>query len=68
MQDFKKVQVDLIGEDGNAYAIMGRVTKALRRAGYGPEVIKEYRDKATSGDYDNLLRVTMEYAEDSDDE
>lgn len=59
----EKPKVKLVGEDGNAFAIMGRVGKALRRAGYTQEEIDEYQNEATSGDYDNLLRVTMEYVD-----
>ena len=59
----EKPVVQLIGEDGNAFAIMGKVVKALRRAGYSQDQIKEYQAKAMSGDYDNLLAVTMEYVE-----
>ena len=54
------VTVKLIGKDGNAFAIMGAVSKALKRAGHA-DLAKEYFEEATSGDYDNLLRVTMEY-------
>lgn len=60
---FPEVTVPLVGEDGNAFAIMGRVHKALRRAGVPPEQIEEYRKEATSGDYDNLLRVTMAWVD-----
>jgi hypothetical protein len=48
--------------DGNAFAIMGAVSRALRSAGQGHRV-KEYQTRATSGDYNNLLRVSMEYVE-----
>lgn len=48
--------------DGNAYAIMGRVKDALKKAGMEDKV-DEYLEKARSGDYDNLLRVTMDYVE-----
>lgn len=58
----KKVQVKLVGEDGNAYAILGRVSKALRRSGQ-PEAAAEYLARATAGDYNNLLAVTMEYVD-----
>ncbi len=54
------VVVKLLEEDGNAFMIMGRVTKALRRAGHA-DLITQYTEEAMSGDYDNLLRVTMEY-------
>jgi len=51
------VHVELVGQDGNAFAIMGRVTAALKRAGHA-DAVKPYMDEAMSGDYDNLLRVT----------
>jgi hypothetical protein len=56
------VVVQLSGEDGNAFAIMGRVRKALRLGGHG-DLVDEYTSKAKSGDYDHLLQVTMEYVE-----
>jgi hypothetical protein len=56
-----KPTVKLVGEDGNAFSIMGRVKKALRRAGADKEYIDKYLSEATSGDYDNLLVVSMEY-------
>ena len=66
----EKPKVALVGEDGNAFAIMGRVSKALRRAGADNEYIDKYREEATSGDYDNLLCVTMNYVDEpgEDDE
>lgn len=56
------VTVKLIGESGNAFAILGKVQKALIRAGH-TELAKQYLAEATSGDYDNLLGVTMKYVE-----
>lgn len=58
---YPNIDVELVGHDGNAFAIMGKVSKALRRAGVSQEEIKQYTDEATSGDYDNLLRVTMNW-------
>ena len=55
------VDVQLVGRDGNAFAIMGAVSKALRRAGATAEGIAKYREESTSGDYDNLLRVAMKW-------
>lgn len=57
-----KPKVKLTGEDGNAFIIIGKVSKALRKAGLGDQV-EEYQNKATSGDYDHLLQVTMEYVD-----
>ncbi|MDI6615859.1 MAG: hypothetical protein QME27_04035 [Syntrophaceae bacterium] len=57
------VTVKLIGEDGNAFAIIGKVSRALRKAGYDDAFVREYEEKAISGDYDNLLMVTMTYVD-----
>jgi hypothetical protein len=58
-----KPTVKLIGQDGNAFAIMGRVKQALRRAGADKEYIDKYLSEATSGDYNHLLAVSMEYVD-----
>lgn len=59
----EKPEVKLIGEDGNAFSIMGKVIKALRKSGFESEYIDQYKKEAMSEDYDNLLRVTMEYVD-----
>jgi len=56
-----KPTVKLIGQDGNAFAIMGSVKQALKSAGAGKEYIDQYISEATSGDYDHLLAISMEY-------
>lgn len=56
-----KPTVKLIGEDGNAFAIMGRVRSALRKAGYSEKELDKYHEEATSGSYDHLLSVTMKW-------
>ena len=56
---YPDVQVQLTGEDGNAFAILGRTAGALRRAGVPQEEIDEYLAEATSADYDHLLQTTM---------
>jgi len=58
---YPEVEVQLTGNDGNAYAVMGRVRQALRRHGVSKAIIDEYVAEATSGDYDNLLAVTMRW-------
>jgi len=61
------VRVKLVGEDGNAFSILGRVSSALKRAGHR-DLAEEYLEEATKGDYDHLLRTTMEYVEEDHDE
>ena len=56
-----KPTVKLIGEDGNAFSIMGRVKQSLRPAGADKEYVDKYLKDAISGDYDHLLVVSMEY-------
>ena len=51
-----EIDVQLSGTDGNAFALMGQVTKALKRAGHGDEV-DAFRAEAMSGDYDHLLQT-----------
>lgn len=50
----------LVGVDGNAYAIMGYVRTAMRRAGMSREDIDAYIKDATSSDYNHLLVVSCE--------
>lgn len=54
------VDVELTDVDGNAFSVMGAVTKTMRRNGISQTDIDEYKKEAMSGDYDHLLRVTME--------
>jgi hypothetical protein len=67
------VEIDLSGPDGNAFAILGRVKKALQAAGASHEEIRAFREQATSGDYNHLLAVCEEWVlfdgwyEDDDD-
>lgn len=57
------VEVNLIGQDGNAFAVIGAVQRALRNAGASHDDIEQYHSEAMSGDYDNLLRTTMKWVE-----
>jgi hypothetical protein len=53
--------VKLIGADGNAFNVLGLAMRAARKAGWSRAQIDEYKSKATGGNYDHLLGVTMEY-------
>ena len=56
-----KPSVDLAGKDGNAFAIVGRCVSVARKNGWSTDQVAEFREKALADDYDNLLRVCMEY-------
>lgn len=60
---YPEIEVQLTGRDGNAFAILGEVQRALRRAGVEPDEIDAFRAEATSGDYDHLLRTCMAWVE-----
>lgn len=58
-----EITVKLVGEDGNVFFIIGKVSKALRRGGF-PELAKEYQTRVmAAGSYDEALGITMEYVE-----
>jgi hypothetical protein len=58
-----EVQVQLTGQDGNAFAILGRTAAALRAAGVPAEEVDSFFAEATSGDYDHLLQTTMAWVD-----
>ena len=57
-----KIKVKLVGTNGNAWALMGKVHGALEKADH-KELAKEFMDEAMGGDYNHLLRTCMEYVE-----
>lgn len=52
---YPEVTVELIGQDGNAFAILGAVAKELKSSGVSPAEITKFQEEATSGDYSHLL-------------
>lgn len=60
---YPEVEVRLIGEDGNAFIILSKVMRAMKRAGIPEEEIEQYHNEATSGDYDHLLATTVKWVE-----
>ena len=61
MPKYPEIEVQLTGNDGNAFAVMGAVKRALKRAKVSADEISEYTKQSMSGDYDNLLRVAMSW-------
>ena len=55
----RKLNLKLAGKDGNAFFLLGYFQSEARRRGWTEEEINEIRKRATSGDYNNLLRVLM---------
>ena len=60
---YPDICVPLTGQDGNAFAILGRTAAAMRQAGLPTDEIDGYFTEATSGDYDHLLQITMAWVD-----
>lgn len=52
---------DLIGVDGNAFAIVGATTRMLAKAGASASFVAAYKAEAVKGDYDHLLAASIAY-------
>jgi len=53
---YPDIKVQLTGTDGNAFAILGKVKRALPS-----DVRAEFVAEATSGDYNNVLATAMRW-------
>ena len=60
---YPEISVQLTGNDGNAFAIMGAVARALRNGGVSKEEIDKYQEESMSGDYDGLLQTAMRWVD-----
>jgi len=53
-------KLKLVGENGNAYNLLGLARRAAHQAAWPKERWETVQAKATSGNYDHLLAVLME--------
>jgi hypothetical protein len=60
-EDRIKPTLRLVGEDGNAFMILGRAQRAALKAGWSRCDIAAFMEKARGGDYDHLLQVVMDH-------
>ena len=58
---YPDIEVQLVGTDGNAFAILGKVQKALKAEGVLKDELDEFFNEATSSTYDHLLRTCMKW-------
>ncbi len=56
----ERPELKLIGQDGNAFMVLGLARKAAIKAGWTKEEIEKFMDEAMSGNYDHLLQTCME--------
>ncbi len=63
MLEKSKPKVKLSGTDGNVFALAGRVSQALRRAGLDDEAAKFWVELKVCDSYDSALQLMMKYCE-----
>jgi hypothetical protein len=56
-----EVTVRLVGTDGNAFSVLGKVQRALREAGVSDEEVSAFHAEAITGGYDELLQTCMRW-------
>ncbi len=64
----KKIKLNLVGQEGNAFNLMGVFRRQARKEGWTQEEIKEVLDKCMEGDYNHLLVTLMDVCEDVDED
>jgi len=72
----EKPTVKLVGEDDNAFSILGRCAGVMREF-YGGQgmpqseiqaKVEEFQAEATNGDYNHLLRTVLKYFKEGEEE
>lgn len=58
-----KPELQLIGHDGNIYAIMGSAARLLRQNGMKEESDEMFKRVTSSGSYEEALRIVSEYVQ-----
>ena len=61
MPKYPDIEVEI--DDGNAFLIIGRVRKAMKKHKLSEKEINKFTDEAEASDYDNLLQTCMEWVE-----
>lgn len=60
---YPDITVKLIGQNGNAFNLLGICAKEMRRAKLPKEEVDEFMRQAQSGDYNHLLATIGEWFE-----
>jgi hypothetical protein len=59
----EKPVVQLVGEDGNIFSIVGRCTRALKKAGMKKEADEMWERVQKAMSYDMALSIILEYVD-----
>jgi len=58
---YPHIHVQLTGENGNVFNLMGLCVRAARKAGVSQEEVDAFFNEATSGDYNNALATCQSW-------
>lgn len=61
MPKYPEITVQLTGQDGNAFNIIGICLRAMRRAKLPQKERDKFQAEATSGDYCHLLATCLQW-------
>ena len=64
----RTVNFPMVGQDGNAFVLIGGWRKAARKQGWSDSDISKVVNEATSGDYNHLITTLAAHSEDEDSE
>ena len=59
----EKPQMDLLGQDGNIFSILGRASRLLKRAGRKEQSDEMFQRVTACGDYNKALHIISEYVD-----
>ena len=59
----QKPKMQLVGEDGNVFSILGRASRLLKRAGQNEQAEEMFRRVTACENYNEALRIISEYVE-----
>lgn len=60
---YPRIRVRLVGQDGNAFSILARVARAMRRHSLPKSEVDAFYAEATRGDYDHLLATVVRWVD-----
>lgn len=60
---YPNIHVQLTGEDGNAFFIIGKMRRALMKNNIPKEEIDKFMKEAQSGDYNDLLNTCANWVD-----
>lgn len=63
MPKYPDITVRLVGQNGNAFNILGICLRAMRLAGLSQEEREIFHAEATSSNYDHLLATCLKWFE-----